>query len=79
MTTDDNPEIQFGVFLLQHILQSHNARPLDDRQAEALARYINELQGKLDDANDKSDELQARIDYMEQHPKGCRCRECAIP
>lgn len=54
------PEVQFGVFLLQHLLQSHGARPLDDRQAETLARYVNDLQCKIDDLGDKCDALEAK-------------------
>ena len=65
--------------MLNHIVRAHGARPLDDRQAEALAIYVCELQGKIDDLGDKCDELQDQIEHMGQHPKTCRCRECAIP
>ena len=78
MITDDMT-IQFTAMQLQHVVREHKALPLDDRQAEALARYVNDLQGKLDDFSDKCDELEERIKYLQDHPPGCRCVNCAVP
>ncbi len=78
MITDDI-EIQFTAAQLQHVVREYRATRLNDRQAEALAVYVNELQCKIDDLSDKCDSLQKEIEYMEQHPKGCECRDCRIP
>lgn len=61
MITDEF-NVQYTSHVLQHIATRHGARPLDDRQAEALAIYVNEMQGKLDDLNDKCDELEEKLD-----------------
>jgi len=56
MMTDDM-EVRFTAARLGFILREHGARPLDDRQGEALARYVNELQCKIDDLGDELDTL----------------------
>ena len=79
LTPEDVHGVDFASWRLRHVMLKHGASPLNDTQTEALAVFISGLLKKIDSLGAKCDELQEQIEYMEQHPKGCLCRECCIP
>jgi len=69
--TDDTEVCEMADHI-RELLRNGGAFPIDDRQAEIIARFALQLREEIE-------ELESRIEHMEQHPPGCRCRDCAIP
>lgn len=58
--TEFDTYLEFAMCRANQVVMAQGCRPLDRKQAEALGRYISDMQDKIDDLSDRVCELEAQ-------------------